>query len=144
MKVLFDTNVVLDVLLNRQPFATVAADLFSLVENNKIDGYLCATTMTTLDYLITKSLNRGQAKVAIQKLLTLFNICEVNTTVLELAIHSNFTDFEDAVQYFSGTCCDINALVTRNVKDYRHADLPVYLPDELWNILQVEVAPTKE
>jgi predicted nucleic acid-binding protein len=138
LKVLFDTNVILDVLLDRKPFVEISAKLVNLVENQKIEGYLCATTLTTLDYLITKALDRSHAKIAIQSLLTLFKVCEVNSTVLEMAINSKFNDFEDAVQYFSGECCHINALVTRNIKDYKHANLPVYLPNELWAMVGAE------
>ena len=135
MKILFDTNVILDVLLNRAPFVEMSANLVSSVENNIIEGYLCATTITTLDYLISKSRNREIAKIEIQKILTLFQIAEVNSTVLSMSINSAFTDFEDAVQYFSGTCCNVDGLVTRNTKDYKQATLPIYTPDELWSIV---------
>ena len=135
MKILFDTNVILDVLLNRAPFVEMSANLVSSVENNIIEGYLCATTITTLDYLISKSRNREIAKIEIQKILTLFQIAEVNSTVLSMSINSAFTDFEDAVQYFSGTCCNVDGLVTRNTKDYKQATFPIYTPDELWRII---------
>ena len=135
MKILFDTNVILDVLLNRKPFVELSANLVSSVENKTIEGYLCATTITTLDYLISKSRNRETAKIEIQKLLTLFQIADVNSTVLTMAINSGFTDFEDAVQYFSGKCSNVDGLVSRNTKDYKKAVLPIYTPDELWSII---------
>jgi len=135
LKILFDTNVILDVLLNRAPFVDMSANLVSSVESDVIEGYLCATTITTLDYLISKSRNRETAKIEIQKILTLFQIAEVNSTVLSMAINSGFADFEDAGQYFSGKCCNVNGLVTRNTKDYKQAALPIYTPDELWSIV---------
>ncbi len=135
MKVLFDTNIILDVLLNRAPFIEHSASLLSLVERKQINGYLCATTITTLDYLITKMLNRNLAKIEIKKLLHLFNIAPVTSNVLEQAINSNFTDFEDAVQYFSATSLNITAIVTRNPKDYKKASIPIYLPKELLTLL---------
>jgi len=135
LKILFDTNVILDVLLNRKPFVELSANLVSSVENKTIEGYLCATTITTLDYLISKSRNRETAKIEIQKLLTLFQIADVNSTVLTMAINSGFTDFEDAVQYFSGKCSNVDGLVSRNTKDYKKAVLPIYTPDELWSII---------
>jgi predicted nucleic acid-binding protein len=131
LKILFDTNIILDVLLNRAPFVDLSAYLVSSVENRVIDGYLCATTITTLDYLISKSRNRETAKIEIQKLLALFQIADVNSTVLSMSINSSFTDFEDAVQYFSGKCSKVDGLVTRNIKDYKKATLPIYMPDEL-------------
>ncbi len=137
MRILFDTNVILDVLLNRKRFVELSSNLVGMVENKNIEGYLCATTITTLDYLIAKAVNRKQANFEIKKLLTIFNIADVNSTVLELSVNSAFTDFEDAVQYYSGECCKVDGLVTRNAKDYKNTNLPIYTPDELWGILAV-------
>ena len=137
MKILFDTNIILDVLLNRKPFVELSANLVSSVENKSIEGYLCATTITTLDYLISKEINRNKTRAEIRKLLNLFQISEVNLKVLEMSINSAFKDFEDAVQYYSGECSNINGLVTRNTKDYKQAKLPIYTPDELWGIISI-------
>jgi predicted nucleic acid-binding protein len=137
LKIVFDTNIILDVLLNREPFVELSANLLSTVENKKIEGYLCATTITTLDYLISKETNRNKAKIEMRKLLNLFKISEVNSKVLELSINSEFKDFEDAVQYYSGECSRVNGLVTRNTKDYKQAKLPIYTPDELWGIISI-------
>lgn len=138
MKVLIDTNVILDVLLNRAPFVEQSANIVSSVETKAIEGYLCATTITTLDYLISKAKDRQQAKTEIKKLLHLFGISDVNSRVLALAADSAFSDFEDAVLYYSGECTGVDCLVTRNVKDFKHATLPVYTPDELWGILLIK------
>lgn len=135
MKILFDTNVILDVLLNREKFVVASARLMGLAERNIIEGYLCATTITTLDYLISKSINKKQAAIEIKKLLSLFKIAEVNTAVLERSVNSTFVDFEDAVQYYSGECCGVEGLVSRNTKDYKNTKLPIYTPDELLAIV---------
>lgn len=135
MKVLFDTNIILDVLLDRKSFVEISANLVGMVESNKVEGYLCATTITTLDYLISKAVNKKQAKIEIQKLLALFKIADVNSRVLDLSVKSEFADFEDAVQYYSGECCEVDGIVTRNTKDYRNTKLPVYSPKELWGII---------
>lgn len=136
MKILFNTNVVLDVLLNRQPFAANAIHLFSAVEQAVIQGFLCATTITTLDYLCTKTIDRQSAKNAINGLLELFAVAEVNQHILKAAIASGFTDFEDAVLYQAGICAGIDGLVTRNAKDFNLAECPVYHPNELCNVIQ--------
>jgi predicted nucleic acid-binding protein len=137
LNVLFDTNIILDVLLDRKQFVDVSAKLVNSVETNEIEGYLCATTITTIDYLVTKTHNKKVAKVAIKKLLSLFKIASVNKKVLSLSIESEFTDFEDAVQYFSGQLVEINSIVTRNTKDYKKANYPIYSPSELWGIIQL-------
>ncbi|MBW9267930.1 PIN domain-containing protein [Candidatus Thiodiazotropha sp. LNASS1] len=135
MKILFDTNVILDVLLARKEFVQVSARLVGMVESKTIEGCLCATTITTLDYLISKALTKNQAKIEIKKILELFYIAEVNTKVLEFSVNSTFSDFEDAVQYYSGECCEVDGIVTRNTKDYKNTKLPVYTPDELLGIM---------
>ena len=68
MRVLVDTNVVLDVLLARQPFLGASAEVFGLVEHSRIDGFLCATTITTIDYLLTQTMSRPTARQALRKL----------------------------------------------------------------------------
>lgn len=137
MKVLFDTNIILDVLLNRHPFVELSASLVSLVESKKIDGYLCATTITTIDYLVAKSSGKGRARVSIQKLLSIFSIAEVNKEVLFLSTESKFTDFEDAVQHYAGKLVQVDSIVTRNRNDFKLSEYPVYSPQELWSIIKV-------
>ena len=88
MKVLFDTNIILDVLLDRERFIELSASLVSLVETKVIEGYLCATTVTTIDYLVSKAYNRDQANIAIKKLLNIFQVAEVNKDVLRLSTDS--------------------------------------------------------
>ena len=138
MKILFDINVVLDVLLNREAFVEESARLMGMVEHGVIEGYLCATTLTTLDYLMAKATDKAGAKVGVRRLLTLFRIAEVNATVLEMAMDSGFDDFEDAVQYHAGIICGIDGLVTRNPRDYRSAGLSVYLPGELLAVVALD------
>ncbi|MCX7087169.1 MAG: PIN domain-containing protein [Methylococcales bacterium] len=135
MKILFDTNIVLDVLLNRAPYSGVAINLMAAVEKRRITGYLCATTITTLDYLTTKAVGKQSAKAAITNLLELFIIAEVNQKTLQAAITSDFTDFEDAVLYYSGVNVGVDGFVTRNGKDFKTAALKIFDPTELWNVM---------
>jgi len=138
LKILIDINVILDVLLNRTAFVEESARVMGMVERGIIEGYLCATTLTTLDYLMTKASDKATARVGVRRLLTLFQIAKVNAAVLEMAIDSGFDDFEDAVQYHAGVIRGIDGLVTRNPRDYRGADLPVYLPGELLALVAVD------
>jgi predicted nucleic acid-binding protein len=140
LKILFDTNIILDVFLNRKPFEETAIRLFSAVENNIIQGYLCSTTITTLDYLLNKSIGRDNSKHAIVSVLDMFNITEVNYRTLKAAVDSDFSDFEDAVLYFSGYDASVDGIVTRNTNDFTAAQLPIYKPDDLWAL--IKSAPT--
>lgn len=131
MRVLVDTNIVLDVLLARRPFVGASAEVFGLIEHSKIEGLLCATTITTIDYLLTQAMPRPVARQALQKLLKLFEIVSVNRAVLEEALNSKLTDFEDAIIDQAGRLAGAEVVVTRNQQDFRHATLKVLGPDEL-------------
>ena len=130
MKVLFDTNIVLDVLLRRQPFYKDAAELFAYVELGKLEGFLGATTVTTLYYFLERAL-RGEARLELAKLLSLFSVAAVNQNVLEKAVVSPAKDFEDAVLVEAALLNGLDAVVTQNAKDFKNASLAVFTPEEL-------------
>lgn len=136
MRVLLDTNVVLDVLLDRRPFAKEASQIFAMVEKSSIEGFLCATTVTTIDYLLGQALAPTKAREALQRLLSLFEIAPVNRPVLEQALRSGITDFEDAVLEQAGRLVDVDAITTRNLKDFEKSSISVFDPSELIAVVQ--------
>jgi predicted nucleic acid-binding protein len=139
VKVLVDTNVVLDLLLDRSPHAMAAAQVFSLIERGILSGYLCATTLTTVHYLATKVVGRKKSLKEIDKLLRLFELAPVNRAVLQGALDmEGFADFEDAVLHEAARQVDADALVTRNERDFTKAVLTVYGPDELINMVAAQ------
>ncbi len=135
MRVLLDTNVVLDLLLERQPFAEVAAQLTARIERGELEGYLAAGTITTIQYLARKVLGERGARKAIADLLALFEIVPVTRAVLQEALVLPLADFEDAVLYEAARCGGAEAVVTRNLDDFRPARLPVYSPVDLLRAL---------
>lgn len=137
MKILFDTNIVLDVLLDREPFATSAAQLFSKVEKGELFGCLCATTITTIHYLVRKTFGGHQARTHVGSLLSLFEIAPVNRAVLEGALKLDFQDFEEAVIHEASIHAGVQALVTRDFNGFRRTTIPVYSPDELLSALEI-------
>lgn len=139
MKVLFDTNIILDVMLLRKPFFEDSSLLLAETENNRIKGYICATTVTTIFYLVGKAKNVRAAREAVQNLLNIFEIADVNRAVLESALRSNFSDFEDGVIHESSLRQGIECIVTRNRKDFSFSKIPVYDPEELLKILSGKV-----
>jgi predicted nucleic acid-binding protein len=86
MKILFDTEVVLDLLLDRQPHSAFSAKLFSRVEGGRASGYLCASAVTTIHYLMARVVGSKRARVGVQKLLALFEIAPVNRGILAAAL----------------------------------------------------------
>ena len=131
MKILFDTNVILDVLLDREPFSNDAAFLMSLVEKSDVIGFMCATTVTTIYYLAAKALGHQTASRHIRTLLNLFEVAPVNRVVLEGAAASKFKDFEDAVIHASAIHAGAEYIVTRNSADFKESRLPVFSPENL-------------
>ena len=125
MKILLDTNIVLDLLLQREPFCNDAKTIFELIELNKISGYLCATSITTIYYLISKSNNKSQADIIIEKLLQHFNIADVNKNVLLKSLQNNGKDFEDSVIYTSAEYFNIDAIITRDRKGFKQSNIKV-------------------
>ena len=138
MRVLVDTNVVLDVLLDRKPFAEAATQVFALVEESKIEGFLCATTVTTIDYLLAQALVPTKARETLHRLLNLFEIAPVNRPVLEQALHSDISDFEDAVLEQAGRLVGADVIVTRNLKDFQIFTITVFDPLELISALEAK------
>ncbi|THF63045.1 PIN domain-containing protein [Pseudothauera nasutitermitis] len=136
MNVLFDTNVVLDVLLDREPHVHASAQALALVERGEIGGSLCATTVTTLFYLCDRTLDRRQAHIHIATLLKLFDIAQVNRMVLANALDTAFADFEDAVLHEAARHAECQCIVTRNVRDFAAASMPVYTPTEFLLVWQ--------
>lgn len=130
MKVIVDTNVILDVLLERDPYVKPAVDIFCLIEESRIDAFICATTVTTIDYLLGKALPLSKARNASRSLIRLFEIAIVNRSVIERALESKIKDFEDAVLNEAGKMAGAEFFVTRNTKDFTASSLKVCDPDE--------------
>ncbi|HIJ82173.1 MAG TPA: PIN domain-containing protein [Desulfuromonadales bacterium] len=135
MKILLDTNIVLDLLMDRIPFADDAAELFSRVEDGTIMGYLCGTTVTTVYYLAAKEVGAPRAQEEIKKMLGLFEVAPVNRHVLESALILDFNDFEDAVIHEAAFLVGVDAIVTRNKKDFITSRIPVYSSEEMVKLL---------
>jgi AbrB family looped-hinge helix DNA binding protein len=131
VRVLFDTNVVLDVLLEREPHAHAAAQLMSLADDGVLDGYLCATTITAVHHLTAKALGPKRAASLVATLLDLFQIAPVDREVVTGALDLGFVDFEDAVIHEAAVLAEASAIVTRNGRDFKGARMPVFDPAEM-------------
>lgn len=136
MKVLFDTNIILDVLLDRKPFSEHASYLMSKVERSEINGFLCATTVTTIHYLLSKNLDKKNAITSINSIIALFEIASVNRLVIENALKSKFTDFEDSVLHESARHAGAEYIITRNIKDFKNTKIPAFTPTEFLSMLE--------
>lgn len=136
MKALFDTNVILDVLLDREPFSEHASYLMSKVERSEINGFVCATTVTTIHYLLSKYLDKEKSKKSITSIIALFEVASVNRLVIENALKSKFTDFKDSVLHESARHAGAEYIITRNIKDFKSSKIPAYAPTEFLSMLE--------
>jgi len=135
LRILFDTNVILDVLLLRQPYEVEATKLVAAVERSEINGVLCANSITTIYYLINKAVGREIAINSVNSLTMMFDVVPVNKIVLQNALKSKFLDFEDAVLNESAVNSGVDGIATRNPKDFKSSTLPIYNPKELITVL---------
>jgi predicted nucleic acid-binding protein len=133
--VLFDLNIILDVLQERAGFYEFSALLLARAETGDIQGWLAAHAVTTLFYLIAKDKSPDQARVAITSLMQFLRIAPVDQNTIEQALNLPYRDFEDAVQMIAALHIQADYLLTRNVRDYQPAPLAVIQPAELLAVL---------
>ncbi len=133
--ILFDLNIILDVLQERAEFYELSARSLAAAETGRVQGWLAAHSLTTLFYLVAKDQSPDQARVTITSLLQFLKIAPVDQVTIEQALTLPYPDFEDAVQMAAALRVRANYLVTRNVKDFQPAPLKVLQPAELLAIL---------
>ncbi|MBL0174368.1 MAG: PIN domain-containing protein [Ignavibacteria bacterium] len=131
MTVLFDTNVVLDVLLEREPHVLPAARLFSLADSGHIRGAICSTTATTIYSIAAKTVGVRKAREQVRNLLGIFDIAPVNKHILLAALDAEFSDHEDAVLHEAARAISADAIATRDRTGFTKATIPALDPREL-------------
>ena len=118
MKVLIDTNIVLDIALNRKPFVEHSSLLWRLAEQKVITACLSNTSITDIFYICRKHAGKETARSFIADILDTFSLADIDKQGFRDALHSEITDYEDAVQYVICTRNGCDALITRNKADY--------------------------
>ena len=134
MILFIDTNILLDVIFNRQPFLDDAKKIFSMVSKEDTEGFIANISVLNAHYIVSGHLNRKKADKAVALILELFELVQADDHVLRCALNSGLKDFEDAVQYFCAVKCDADYIITRNIKDFPLNDIPVLTPDEFLRI----------
>lgn len=124
-RVLVDTDVILDLLLERQPFFPAATRLFQAFEEKKLDGYVSSLAYANLFYVLRKHVGGPRAIAILRKLRLITRVLAVEEKTIDLALASTFSDFEDAIQYYSALEAHLDAIVTRNDRDYKSATIAV-------------------
>ena len=124
-KVFVDTDIILDLLSNRNPFYEYAAILFSLADKGSIKIFVSALSFANLNYMLSKQYTADQSRKKLFKFKTLVTVLAVNDKIVDLALASDFKDFEDGIQYFTAIENGISILLTRNLRDFKLSEIPV-------------------
>ena len=131
MKVLIDTNIILDVLCNREEFVEHSLKIFKLCEVKKIEGYISALSIPNIVYIMRKELDSKKVKEILEKLSLIFEIIDLKADDLKRASSFDFKDYEDAIQSAQASRIKANYIITRNVKDYISSKVTAIKPSEL-------------
>ena len=122
--VFVDTNVVIDLLEKREDFFMEAQDLFSLADRQKVKLYISALTFANTYYILQKTTGTTNARKILTRFKLLVNVLPVDDKIIELALVSDFVDFEDAIQYYTAIENNLEVIITRNKKDFKNSTLP--------------------
>ena len=128
-KVFVDTDVILDLLAQRIPFFHFSAVLFTFAEMKKLELYASPLILSNTFYILRKQLVNNEAKNALRKLRILLHVIDSSESIIDKALNSDFTDFEDAIQYYTALEHGIKIILTKNVRDYKNASVIVQTPE---------------
>jgi predicted nucleic acid-binding protein len=130
MRALIDTDVILDVLLERQPFLQNSRAVWPAHEDGQFDGYVAAITPVNVFYIARRYRDAATTRQLLGDLLATFSVCSLDHAILQTAYAFPMADFEDGVQHASAAASQLDAIITRNVGDYAQATLPVFTPTD--------------
>ena len=126
-KIFLDTNIVIDLLSRRQLFYEEAADIFSLADKKEIELSVSSLTIANTSYVLLKQMDGNKAKAILRKLRLIVNILPLDDKIIGLALNDEtFSDFEDALQYFTALENGKEMIITRNLKDFKDSKIPIF------------------
>ena len=130
MRLFWDTNVMLDFLGEREPFYLSAAKIATLADKRAIQIVVSSLSYATISYFLTKYYGLEKTKEKLRKFKVISEISALDDVIIEKGLNSNFSDFEDALQYFCAWQSSCDLIITRNGKDFKKSAIPVMSPDE--------------
>ena len=138
MKLLIDTNVVLDVLLRREPFFRTAAEVLNLTQRDEVREYVSASAITDIYYIANKQMkDRDAVRNLLKRLLMVVSVAAVSEREIQNALNLAWGDFEDSVQYSVVLLNEMDGIVTRNPSDYQEANMRIWLPEQVLELFAV-------
>jgi predicted nucleic acid-binding protein len=137
MKLLIDTNVILDALMEREPWAESAQALLLAIAEEKAEGFITASTVTDIYYILKKQLgDKEKVKQALLGLFASVSVLDVNGTDCEKAFELALPDYEDALLAYCGMRHKVDFIVTRNSKHFKESPVKAVTPDEMYDTVK--------
>ena len=135
--VLLDTDVILDILLDREPYSLYSTKVFRLCESKKIKGYITPLTYSNVYYILRRNSKQEKVIAALKQLLSITDVLSMDSDIVTNALYSKFNDFEDGLQHYSALKnTQIEVILTRNTKDYRHSEIGVMVPESYVKLIE--------
>jgi len=129
-KVFVDTDIILDLLAKREPHYQFSAQLFTLADQGQIKLYVSSLSFSNLNYILSKQYSTDQARRKLLTFKALINVLSMSEKTVDLALNSDFKDFEDAMQYFTALEFKITTLLTTNIKDFKKANISILTAEQ--------------
>lgn len=137
MKLLIDTNIILDVLLKREQFCTQAIEVLNLSDRDDVEEYVSASAFTDIYYIAYRTIkDKEKVKTLLKNLLAVVRIAAVSEQEIKYALNSEWTDFEDSVQHAVAVNERMDGIVTRNAADYNDAKISVWSPEQVLKVVK--------
>ncbi|MDO4422657.1 MAG: PIN domain-containing protein [Eubacteriales bacterium] len=136
MKVLIDTNIMIDALTNRDGRSGFSATVIDLCAKQVIDGYVALHSISNMYYILRKQYSDAERRTILKRYNEILKVAEVGNDVVDRAINNTaISDYEDALQYACAETVGADYIVTRNIKDYGKAEIRAISPEELLKLL---------
>ncbi len=124
-RILADTNIVLDLLAERKDFIAEAQELFTLSDKKELKLYVSSLTFANTYYILSQQMKLTNARKILRKFKVLVEVLPMDDKIIDLSLESDFNDFEDAIQYHTAIENGLDIIITRNLKDFKTAKIPV-------------------
>jgi predicted nucleic acid-binding protein len=134
--VFLDTNILMDILANRQPFYKSSSEIYKLGLSKKVIYYTSSNTIVTLHYLLKRFIEEDKIRMALDEITDVIIIIPVDKNIIKKSLKSSHKDFEDAIQITTAQSINtMDCIITRDLKDFKFSEINVYTPDEFLNTI---------
>lgn len=137
-KLFLDTNVMLDLLGEREPFYEAAAKIATLADKGNVKLFVSALSYATIFYVLARVEDKEIVKEKLRKFKVISETTDLTDKIIDKGLSSKFTDFEDALQYYCAVKSECNIIITRNEKDFKESEIPVFSPDDYLKVFKTK------